>query len=119
MDQNTKDILAAVNFIKDKVGRLPTKDDVRAIVEEVVDEKLRAIHASLAEINRRLARSIRENDGREIPACLIDRVDGGGCGDDRNALAVEETGSRGACRVDHGPRVVIVPVIAASMAAWG
>ena len=54
MDQNTKDILAAVNFIKDKVEQLPTKDDVRAIVEEVADEKLRPIHASLAEINRRL-----------------------------------------------------------------
>ena len=54
MDQNTKDILAAVNFIKDKVEQLPTRDDVRAIVEEVVDEKLRPIHASLAEINRRL-----------------------------------------------------------------
>jgi archaellum component FlaC len=54
MDQNTKDILEAVNFIKEKVEQLPTKDDVRAIVEEVVDEKLRPIHASLREINRRL-----------------------------------------------------------------
>ena len=54
MDQNTKDILEAVNFIKEKVEQLPTKDDVRAIVEEVVDEKLRPIHASLSEINRRL-----------------------------------------------------------------
>ena len=43
MDQNTKDILEAVNFIKEKVEQLPTKDDVRAIVEEVVDEKLRPI----------------------------------------------------------------------------
>jgi uncharacterized lipoprotein YajG len=40
MDQNTKDILAAVNFIEDKVEQLPTKDDVRATVEEVVDERL-------------------------------------------------------------------------------
>jgi archaellum component FlaC len=54
MDQNTKDILEAVNFIKEKVEQLPTKDDVRAIVEEVVDEKFRPIHASLTEINRRL-----------------------------------------------------------------
>jgi hypothetical protein len=54
MDQNAKDILAAVNFVKDKVEQLPTRDDVRAIIEEVVDEKLRPIHASLAEINRRL-----------------------------------------------------------------
>ena len=37
MDQNTKDILEAVNFIKEKVEQLPTKDDVRAIVEEVVE----------------------------------------------------------------------------------
>ena len=54
MDQNTKDILEAVNFIKDKVEQLPSKDDVRAIVEEVVDEKLGPTHASLTEINRRL-----------------------------------------------------------------
>jgi archaellum component FlaC len=54
MDQNTKDILEAVNFIKEKVEQLPTKDDVRAIVEEVVDGKFRPIHTILAEINRRL-----------------------------------------------------------------
>ena len=54
MDQNTKDILEAINFIKGKVEQLPTKDDVRAIVEEVVDEKLQPIQASLTEINRRL-----------------------------------------------------------------
>ena len=54
MDEDTKDILEAFNFIKEKVERLPTKDDVRAIVEEVVDEKLRPIHSSLTEINRRL-----------------------------------------------------------------
>ena len=54
MDQNTKDILEAVNFIKEKVEQLPAKDEVRAIVEEVVDEKLGPIHASLTEINRRL-----------------------------------------------------------------
>ena len=53
-DQNTKDILEAVNFIKEKVEQLPTKEDVRAIVEQVVDEKLQPIHASLTEINRRL-----------------------------------------------------------------
>ena len=54
MDQNTKDILEAVNFTKEKVEQLPSKDDVRAIVEEVVDEKLRLIAAGLTEINRRL-----------------------------------------------------------------
>ncbi|MBI5469945.1 DUF2730 family protein [Candidatus Kaiserbacteria bacterium] len=75
MNQDTKDILEAVNFIKGKVEKiedkvekiedkvegieervekLPTRDDVRVIVEEVVDEKLRPIHAALAQINRRL-----------------------------------------------------------------
>ena len=54
MDKNTTDILETVNFIKEKVEQLPTKDNVRAIVEEVVDEKLRPILASLTEINRRL-----------------------------------------------------------------
>ncbi len=51
MDQNLKDILETVNFIKD---RMLTKYDVRAIVEEVVDEKLRPIYSGLTEINRRL-----------------------------------------------------------------
>ena len=68
MDQNTKDILEAVNFIKDRMltkdevrdivrdelKEYATKNDVRKIVGEVVDEKLRPIHASLTEINRRL-----------------------------------------------------------------
>jgi hypothetical protein len=60
MDQNTKDIIDALDFIKERMAtkddlqQFATKDDVRAIVEEVVDEKLRPIHASLSEINRRL-----------------------------------------------------------------
>jgi spore coat protein CotH len=60
MDQNTKDMLDALDFIKERMAtkddlqRFATKDDMRAIVEEVVDEKLRPIHASLTEINRRL-----------------------------------------------------------------
>ena len=55
MDQNTKDILEAVNFIKEK---MVTKDDlpdvVRAIVRKEVQEALRPIHTELAHINRRL-----------------------------------------------------------------
>ena len=59
MDQNTKDILEAVNFIKD---RMLTKDDVREMareairqeVPEVIREELRPIHHELREINRRL-----------------------------------------------------------------
>ena len=59
MDQNTKDILETVNFIKD---RMLTKDDVREITREVVRqevpamirEELKPIHHELKEINRRL-----------------------------------------------------------------
>jgi hypothetical protein len=36
------------------VELLPTKDEVHAIVEEAVDEKLTPIRATLADINRRL-----------------------------------------------------------------
>ena len=59
MDQNTKDILETVNFIKD---RMLTKDDVRDITREVIRqevpamirEELKPIHHELKEINRRL-----------------------------------------------------------------
>jgi hypothetical protein len=59
MDQNTKDILDTVNFIKD---RMLTKDDVRDITREVIRqevpamirEELKPIHHELREINRRL-----------------------------------------------------------------
>jgi len=63
MDQNTKDILDVVNFIKEK---MVTKDDlsdlvrpivqeeVRVIVREEVQAALRPIHSELAHINRRL-----------------------------------------------------------------
>jgi prefoldin subunit 5 len=58
MDQNTKDILEAVNFIKEKVEQLPTKDDVRTIIREevpgMIREELKPIHHELKEINRRL-----------------------------------------------------------------
>ena len=58
MDQNTKDILETVNFIKDRM----LKDDVRDITREVIRqevpalirEELKAIHHELKEINRRL-----------------------------------------------------------------
>ena len=59
MDQNTKDILETVNFIKD---RMLTKDDVRDITREVIRqevpamirEELKPLHHELREINRRL-----------------------------------------------------------------
>jgi hypothetical protein len=47
----------------------------------------------------------------------IGRVDGFVSGDDANALVVEEAGSCGGRRVDHGPRAVIAPVMAVSIAA--
>jgi len=65
---------------------------------------------------RRLARSIRWRETALRLACAVDRVDGGGFEDVRNALAVEGMGSCGNGRVDQGPRVVIAPVIAMSMA---
>ena len=58
MDHNTKDILEAVNFIKEKVEQLPTKDDVRTIIREevpgMIREELKPIHHELKEIDRRL-----------------------------------------------------------------
>jgi prefoldin subunit 5 len=58
MDQNTRDILEAVNFIKEKVEQLPTKNDVRGIIREevpnMIREELKPIHHELREINRRL-----------------------------------------------------------------
>jgi hypothetical protein len=52
-----------------------------------------------------------------VAARFAGRVDGDRFGDVLNALAVAGLGSRGCCRADQGPRVVIVPVIAASMVA--
>jgi hypothetical protein len=55
MDQNTKDILESVNFIKD---RMLTKNDVRDIIREelpgIIHEELKPIQHELREINRRL-----------------------------------------------------------------
>ena len=58
MDDNTKDILASLAFIKDKVELLPTKDDVREIIREevpgIIAEELKPIRAELASIRRDL-----------------------------------------------------------------
>jgi hypothetical protein len=55
MDQNTKDILETVNFIKD---RMLTKDDVREVIRQevpiMIDAALKPIHHELGEISRRL-----------------------------------------------------------------
>ena len=69
------------------------------------------------DVELRLAFFIHENDGSEFQTRFIGRVDGCGFGSNGNALGVEDKGWRGACRIDHGPRVVIAPVMAASMAA--
>jgi prefoldin subunit 5 len=50
MDQNTKDVLHAVNFIKDKVEQLPTKDDVR----DIVREELRDVRSDVKAIRKEL-----------------------------------------------------------------
>ena len=64
-----------------------------------------------------LARSIRRSDCDRLSAHAIGRVDGGSFRDLWNALRVDGKGSRGTCRWCHGPRVVIAPVMAMSMAS--
>jgi len=59
MDQNTKDILETVNFIKDNMvtkGELP--DLVRPVVRDIVREELEPIHQRLSNIEAEL-REIR------------------------------------------------------------
>ena len=63
-----------------------------------------------------LAHSIREGEGCGSETQPIGRVCGCGLRDNWNALAVEEKGSGGGRRLHHGPRVVMAPVMAASMA---
>jgi chromosome segregation ATPase len=54
MDRDIKDVLETVIFIKERVEQLPSEDRVREIVREEVTEALQPIHATLADINRRL-----------------------------------------------------------------
>ena len=55
MDKNTKDILDAVNFIKD---RMLTKDDVRDVIRtevpQIIREETKDIRTELASIRRDL-----------------------------------------------------------------
>ncbi len=55
MDQNTRDILETLNFIKD---RMPTKDDVREIIREevppMIEEALRPLYRELRSIREEL-----------------------------------------------------------------
>ena len=52
-----------------------------------------------------------------MQARRLGRVDGGLFDDTANALGVGDGGRRGSRRAGHGPRVVMVPVMRASMAA--
>ena len=56
MDDNTKDILEAIDFIKNKVEHLPTKDEVRemfrAEVPQIVREETKDIRAELTSLRR-------------------------------------------------------------------
>ena len=56
MDQNTKDILDAVNYIKNKVDQLPTKEDVLTMedVREIVREELRDVRSDVKAIRTEL-----------------------------------------------------------------
>jgi hypothetical protein len=81
-------------------------EDTRLAIELLVDFSLGV-----------LTRSIRRIEAFWRLTCVDGRVDGGGLANVWNWLVVEEIGSRGVCRIGHGPRVVIAPVIAASMAA--
>ena len=49
MDLSTKDILDAVNYIKDKVDQLPTKEDVLTMedVREIIQEELRDVRSDV------------------------------------------------------------------------
>ena len=50
MDQDMKDVLETVIFIKERVEHLPTEDRVREIVHEEVAEAQQPMHATLADI---------------------------------------------------------------------
>ena len=71
--------------------RTPAKADALALQRRRVEHGLLSVGLKI----HYLADSIRENDGEESPARFVGRVDGDGFRDNRNALAVEEMGSRG------------------------
>ena len=65
MDQNLKDVLETVNFIKD---RMLTKDDVR----DVVREELQPLESKVAVIDKRLDIDAVKRDHEKIPARVAD-----------------------------------------------
>ena len=54
MDKDIKDLLETVIFIKERVEQLPSEDLVREIAREEGTEALQPVHATLANISRRL-----------------------------------------------------------------
>jgi len=65
MDQNTKDILEAVNFIKE---RMLTKDDVR----EIVREELEPVKGKVDGINQRLDTEAMHRSDLKLPRRVHD-----------------------------------------------
>ena len=65
MDQNLKDVLETVNFIKD---RMLTKDDVR----EVVRKELQPLESKVAGIDKRLDIDAVKRDHEKIPTRVAD-----------------------------------------------
>jgi hypothetical protein len=90
MDQNTKDILGTVNFIKD---RMLSKDAARTIIREefpgMIREELKPIHHELKEINKsidvstcstkntRIARGSRRRSTNSVTRCGRSRSNSG------------------------------------------
>ena len=65
MDQNTKDILETVNFIKE---RMLTKDDVR----EIVREELEPVKSKVDGINQRLDTEAIQRTDLKVPRRVHD-----------------------------------------------
>ena len=72
MDQNTGDIIAGLDFIKRKVEDLPTREEVKEIVEEIVAGKLLPIESKLSGIERRLDSEAIRRDDEKLPPRVSD-----------------------------------------------
>jgi hypothetical protein len=72
-----------------------------------------------AKFSANLAPFIRNDRADWLDARVVCRVDGGGFRERSERVGGDVRGSRGTRRVSHGPRVVMAPVMATSMEAWG
>jgi hypothetical protein len=77
------------------------------------------VDIATSEAGSALARFVRDVAADCCQTRAIGRIDGGGLEDIGNAFGVVDRGSRGTCRVGHGPLVTMAPVMTASMAACG